>query len=464
MRLWVLLCLSLYRQGTYILICYLRECSLVLVVLLRMSLPSSILVIHSHQVSRSSTMVTAVLPAMTAQRKTLSEEIDDTPTLEPVPSSSTTSTRSGTSQIAGLVGMFTGCGALVALGVFLPLPTCFQNSGSTPADAIQRSYYTVGGIALAVAVICFVGLTNLAGEENKGWRSLFGKHTTSTRSRLNHNKLPSYWRLLASALKFGFTDIEIGLGYLGGFVARASSVGISLFIPLYVNAYFISSGLCKDTPGKAPSDIKEQCKRAYTVAAMLTGVSQLVALICAPLFGILDGKFGRYNAPLLISSLAGVIGYVLFARVKNPDPKNGGSGSIFAIVALLGISQIGAIVCSLSMLGRGIEKPISKDSIGEVANNADGEAEDEDAPLIESASATRSQQDHSRRHLKGSIAGIYSLAGGAGILLLTKLGGALFDKWSPGAPFYMLAIFNGVLLVVVAGCGVLEQVNKLRQD
>ena len=54
-----------------------------------------------------------------------------------------------------------------------------------------------------------------------------------------------------------------------------------------------------------------------------------------------------------------------------------------------------------------------------------------------------------RGQLKGSIAGIYSLAGGAGILLLTKLGGALFDSWTPGAPFFIMAIFNAMLLVAV---------------
>jgi hypothetical protein len=54
-----------------------------------------------------------------------------------------------------------------------------------------------------------------------------------------------------------------------------------------------------------------------------------------------------------------------------------------------------------------------------------------------------------RSQLKGSIAGVYSLAGGAGILILTKLGGALFDSWTPGAPFFIMAIFNAMLLVAV---------------
>ena len=34
-------------------------------------------------------------------------------------------------------------------------------------------------------------------------------------------------------------------------------------------------------------------------------------------------------------------------------------------------------------------------------------------------------------------------------MLLTKLGGKLFDSWTVGAPFFMLAIFNAILVVAV---------------
>jgi hypothetical protein len=59
--------------------------------------------------------------------------------------------------------------------------------------------------------------------------------------------------------------------------------------------------------------------------------------------------------------------------------------------------------------------------------------------------------------IRGSVAGAYSLTGcnilvwliigGCGILLLTKLGGYLFDRWTPGAPFYIMALLNAVALI-----------------
>lgn len=133
-------------------------------------------------------------------------------------------------------------------------------------------------------------------------------------------------------------------------------------------------------------------------------------------------------------------------------------------MALLGVSQIGAIVCSLGLLGRGVlglqvenevPRPESSDLVarGEGLdsnrNDAAGSIEPPDeGNNEEAAEGTPLLHDRGRSqsHLKGSIAGVYSLAGGVGILLLTKVGGLLFDKVSPVAPFVMISAFNFVLL------------------
>ena len=87
---------------------------------------------------------------------------------------------------------------------------------------------------------------------------------------------------------------------------------------------------------------------------------------------------------------------------------------------------------------------------------AAGEAET--APLLHPAADGTVKTD--RTHLKGSIAGVYSLGGGAGILILTKVGGVLFDSAREGAPFFLLAGFNGLLLLGVVGVAVARLVRK----
>lgn len=471
-------------------------------------------------------MVTAILPSMTGGRReppkdrrrerapssvlpglrhSIADSLDSETTITPesyitrvesrtggspgVMSETTPAEKSSSSppRLAGIVGVFTGLGAILALIVFLPLPAAFSHvKDVTKGQAVADSFYVVGAIALFVAVACFFGLGNLQGEEGKGWRLLLGRPKAShgyqpvsnwMNGHANGNGpsaarpfLP-YWRLLFDSTVLGFKDAQIGLGYLGGFVARASSVGISLFIPLYINAYFISNGFCKGSPTDPSPELKKECTAAYMLSSELTGISQLIALLCAPAFGYLSDRYRRFNIPLLIASVCGVAGYTAFAQLTSPEVKNvdgrGGSPVIFLIVALIGISQIGAIVCSLGLLGRGVlgeeggynlSTQLDQDGVSTPTGTGPPDTE----PLLNGAS--KEEQTGARSHLKGSIAGVYSLSGGGAILLLTKLGGYLFDNLSTGAPFYMMAIFNAVLLIVAVSSGLYQEywIRKLR--
>ncbi|KAG6126668.1 hypothetical protein E4U38_006819 [Claviceps purpurea] len=390
------------------------------------------------------------------------------------------------STLAGFVGLFTGCGALVALTLFLPLPAKFgEREGVTPAQAVSYSFYVVGGIALAVGLFVLIGLRDLKGEEGKGWKALLGKKAepgeldrlrtedgddgngigNEDESRSQRQVLP-YLHLFKASVMLGFTDSRIALGYIGGFVARASTVAISLFIPLYVNTFFISNGFCQGSPNDPSPELKKECRAAYVLSSMLTGVAQLMGLLCAPVLGYLAGRRrGRVNYPIVVATVFGMVGYVLFPQLASPETKNvdgrGGTSAVFLVVTLMGISQIGAIVCSLGSLGQGVLA--AADSNPGVRwepsyMSGDGD-ENESSEVPESQPLMRPSNNEeesarlsvpapiSRVQLKGSIAGVYSLCGGAAILLLTKLGGVLFDSVSRGAPFYMMAVFNGGLLV-----------------
>ncbi|OJJ88797.1 putative MFS transporter [Aspergillus glaucus CBS 516.65] len=438
--------------------------------------------------SAVSTMVTAVLPVVTGStsgpqeyQRSLSSDstlTSDQPTSPDAANEPKTVTGSS-SRLAGFVGTCAGCGALVSLVLFLPLPERFQKSGLSPPEAIRSSYYVVAAVAVSISICCLFGLRDLPGEEGKGWKSFlstFRHQSPENRQsqRFQDDSLSplSYWRQLRTAVALGVQNQEILLGYVGGFVARASSVGISLFIPLFVNHYYRATGLCNNDPPKEisasdMSDIKKSCSEAYILASILTGVSQLVALLAAPAFGFLSEKSRRYHLPLLTSALSGIVGYLAFALVPNPQFKGpDGSAGVFVLMALIGISQIGAIVCSLAVLSNGIlkinagEKPpgehYGQDRDDQPVDEADRNS-NEDQPLLEGSGNQNMQQQYSQ--LKGSIAGVYSLYGGAGILLLTKLGGYLFDTLDSGSPFYLMAAFNVVLFATGIICGL---VNKAR--
>jgi hypothetical protein len=148
-------------------------------------------------------MVTAILPSLTdegtssseiigprkpthAARDSVAHSLDSELTITPerFRGQAENSTANGdaraaetgkTSALAGYVGLFTGCGALVALSLFLPLPARFgQMEGVSPGQAVSYSFYVVGVVSLAVAIFVSIGLRKLRGEEGKGWRLLLG--------------------------------------------------------------------------------------------------------------------------------------------------------------------------------------------------------------------------------------------------------------------------------------------------
>ncbi|KAK6601787.1 major facilitator superfamily transporter [Botrytis cinerea] len=409
----------------------------------------------------TATMVTAILPSMSARETDDSEGSPISRSALPENVRHSIATESIDSEITITPTNYNDrrCGALVALIAFLPLPAQFSRmKGVSQGQAVADSFYVVGVVSLMVSCFCFIGLRGLAGEEGKGWRLLLGRPIArDTVGRPGDEQTRK--------------NAQIGLGYLGGFVARASSVGISLFIPLYINSYFIGHGFCQGSPNDPSPELKKECRRAYVLAAELTGASQLIALLCAPLFGYLSDRYRRFNVPLLTASVFGVIGYIGFAQLVSPEPQDingrGGSPIVFVMVALIGISQIGAIVCSLGLLGRGV---LGDEGGYNLSSQLQDARSDENTDSRDTTTETASliaplplPKIPSRNHLKGSIAGVYSLSGGAAILLLTKLGGYLFDNLSTGAPFYMMAIFNAILLVIGIGAGVYREVRTAQK-
>lgn len=398
----------------------------------------------------------------------------DVPSVKPLPN-----------RLAGLVGLSTGCGALLALSLFLPLPTYFHRKGFLPGPSLQYSFYVVGTVSLVVALFCLFGLRNLGDKDEKDRRSsVKSERISNANSHPIDSKIFIFVTPLFRSIALGYKHPEFCLSYVGGFVARASSIGITLFIPLYVNAYYKKSGLCNE---EFPDfdDTRKSCPDAYILAAKLTGVSQLMALVFAPIFGFLADRYCRFNLPLLAAACTGILGYIGMSFLISPDPHApGGTALVYLVVSLLGISQIGAIVCSLGLLGHSIlelsVKPDGSTRKGKLQDIRTVPVHDfvdqSTNPMLaqgHAGSSTEDLEDESRmlldsheplsgsyEHLKGSIAGVYSLAGGAGILILTKIGGILFDRISPVAPFCLLALINGFLLLVGLGYIILSLKKK----
>jgi len=148
-------------------------------------------------------------------------------------------------KIAGLAGLCTGLGALIAVIVFLPLPRFFSSHGWGLKSAVQHSFYVVGSVAFFLSIVMFFGLKR---DHTKGFTTLFGKN------RNQGGK--GYFKLMGEGF-LAARDPRITLAYIGGLVARADSIVISLFIPTVVSHYFVERGLCTVDPHAPVEEIKE---------------------------------------------------------------------------------------------------------------------------------------------------------------------------------------------------------------
>ncbi|EPS37130.1 hypothetical protein H072_9266 [Dactylellina haptotyla CBS 200.50] len=421
-----------------------------------------------------------------------------------------------TGKLSGIVGFMTGCGALIALVFFLPLPAKFQDKHMTRTQALKHTFYVVACVAWIVSLAVLVGLrgANVGGKTWEFWKSgIFakavqiwnrkGKANDSLLSNSDEEAAPSsgsgatdigsqqegsslfpdsssiqstgssssrtagydairrptppvqtswkekvnvYFGGLRLALKAGTEDWRIGLGYLGGFVARSMSVGISLFIPLYVNQWMRARGMC---PPVLPSDpnYKKSCREAYILAAMLTGTSQLSALIFAPVVGYFSDRYGP-QYPLLATAVLGFISCGAFSALQSLAV---GADRSWAYLhcALMGIGQIGAIVASLALIGNAIQDDSLPPSLLQIGSN-NPPAINETTPINPATMSLPTQTKSNRLAFKGSISGVYSLCGAVGILILTQLGGWGADHVNAGFAFDLLAVFFSIEIAL--GC------------
>ncbi|KAK6345802.1 hypothetical protein TWF730_010145 [Orbilia blumenaviensis] len=424
-----------------------------------------------------------------------------------------------TGKLSGVVGFMTGCGALIALVFFLPLPTKLsEDKHMTRANALKHTFYIVACVAWIVALVVFIGLRGggVGGRHGEFWkignfaglwgswrgakndpgipggdeeapedargsndgrshersallpdnRSIQSGASSSSRTRVYDSlwntgassdsendksweaSARAYFRGLWLALKAGREDWRIGLGYLGGFVARSMSVGISLFIPLYVNQWMRARGMC---PPVLPSDpnYKKSCREAYILAAMLTGTSQLSALIFAPIVGYFSDRY-EPQYPLLATAVLGFFSCAAFSALQSLSV---GADRSWAYLhcAMMGIGQIGAIVASLALIGNAIQDPSHSPSLQQIeANSAAPPIIDESTSLNPTSIPSRATTKPHRLAFKGSISGVYSLCGAAGILLLTQFGGWGADHVNSGFAFDLLAVF--FTIEIALGC------------
>jgi len=153
----------------------------------------------------------------------------------------------------------------------------------------------------------------------------------------------------------------------------------------------------------------------------LSGVCQTLSLVAAPVFGLLSDAFHTPTI-LLYASIISFIGYFGIFLLHSPT-----QSLVWLLVSIVGIGEIGMLISSLSL--------VTTSSVSASLELTD--------KTYESSSITLPS------HLsRGSIAGMYSVCGSIGILIITLVGGYLFDEWNSVGPFFFLAMGHIVFTLI----------------
>ncbi|MCG5212041.1 MFS transporter [Streptosporangium soli] len=276
----------------------------------------------------------------------------------------------------GLIGVFGGLGAVLAVLVMVRLPDALEGSGLDPVAATRLAFLLVAAGILVVAAVL--------------WLTLSKAKVTTTGER---TPLPRLVREGVALVR----DPGVALSYAASFVARADLAVVVAFMTLWI----VDSATRAGTLSSA---------EALARAGAVVGISQTVALLCAPLFGWLGDRMRRQDLVILAQTVAAAA-YLSTLLIEDPL----GPGMMLVAV-LIGIGEIAGITTA--------------------------------GPLL-------AQQVPAR--VRGSAFGVHTLCGAAGIMTVSALGGVLYDTWRPAGPFVLSGVLG--LLVVAFGLAVRRRVE-----
>lgn len=323
------------------------------------------------------------------------------------------------SKLAGMLGVSTGLGACFGALFLNRLPTFFtrknlkdSSDSVTSAGTISISFWITAVLLLAGAFISGFGV----GKPPQSKEDFDTPNSNHAEAAANGKKCPVVGEALNSSTKcwwkrivFGFKAIKshptLLAAYLGGFVARGDSIILSVFLPPWIASFYAKNNLCQIDATNPVSDAAmyiTKCPEAKRLVSTLTGISNLSALLAAPLVGNFADRLGPLRALALPAAL-GACAYGGMLLIGDPRSK-----IVMLMAVLQGFAQIGMIISSVSLVAK-------------------------EAPP----------------HARGAISGVYSLFGAIGIITVSKIGGVLTEVWTETGPFSVIATANIVLLLVL---------------
>ena len=194
------------------------------------------------------------------------------------------------------------------------------------------------------------------------------------------------FKRFGEGVREGLQNPRLAVAFGGAFIGRGDLVVVGSFLTLWITRTGIDQGLTT----------AEATGRAF----MIFGIVQIAALCWAFFMGMIADRVNRLTALCIALTLASV-GYSAMGQAADPY-----SGFIFPLAILLGVGEVSVIVSAGSLLGQ-----------------------------------------EAKARIRGAVVGVFNLMGGVGIIVVSGVGGLIFDKIGRTMPFTMMGALNALLLL-----------------
>ncbi|WP_327087805.1 MFS transporter [Nonomuraea sp. NBC_01738] len=209
----------------------------------------------------------------------------------------------------GVLGVFSGLGALLAVFGLARLPQLFEKQGWSEASAARVSFLIIAVVLLLVGLVM---------------RRTLSPSGVSA----EHVPLP---RLVREGVGLA-RDPGVALAYAAAFVARADLAVVSSFLSLWVVNRGVAAGM--STP------------EALARAGMIVGIAHMMALVASPVLGWLGDRVKRQNLVICAQAVAAA-SYLSTLFIDDPL----GPGML-VVAAFVGIGEIAGINTSGPLLAQ----------------------------------------------------------------------------------------------------------------
>jgi len=208
----------------------------------------------------------------------------------------------------------------------------------------------------------------------------------------------SVWSKVGAGLKVAVENPRIAVAYGAAFIGRGDLVIVTAFLSLWVVQYGIANGI----------DTAEALKKGGILFAVVQGSS----LLWSYFMGLIIDRINRLTA-LAIGVGIATVGYTGVGLLDDPF-----ASVAFPVAVVLGIGEISVVIGAAALVGQ-------------------------DAPI----------------RIRGTVIGVFSIMGSAGITFATLVGGIVFDRIGPTAPFMMMGMLNLLLLLAAVWLRLRERRN-----